>query len=181
MLHNLNLSYIHKNLDSLAEKVKDASHLKNDALVVEVFNKKHLDLLRTGLLGLFSIKVDRHNVSQLLSEVVRTTSLDGMFDERIHQCLSDMFVSKAHQLLSKNDEQPVSLHTIFLMFEFPMLPTHIYVGCERYLFELMYYILSGASGAGILGTLSSMAHPVLSVAILVRVINATPLPICFSL
>jgi len=55
--------------------------------------------------------------------VVRTNFLGDMSDDEIQHCLSDQFISKACELLSKKDEKPVPLLIIFLMFEVCMLPT----------------------------------------------------------
>lgn len=45
----------------------------------------------------------------------------------------------------------------------------------EYLFKLVDQILSGASGARSMDTLSITVHPTLSVAVVVRVVMATPL------
>jgi hypothetical protein len=47
-------------MDSIAGKVKNATHLRNSTLLVEVFNKKQLDnLLKTTLPGSYPTEVER--------------------------------------------------------------------------------------------------------------------------
>lgn len=62
--------------------------------------------------------------------MIRTDSLDIISDDEIQQCLSDQFLSKAYQLLKK-DEKPLPVRAVFLMFEIATVLTHIYVGYEK--------------------------------------------------
>jgi hypothetical protein len=87
---NINLSYIHKTLDSIAVKVKNASRLNNGIVLVEVSSKKQADiLLKASLLGFYSIQVEVHTSLNSSLGIVSTDSLNGIMNEEIQSALAD--------------------------------------------------------------------------------------------
>lgn len=53
---NLNLFYIHKNLDAVAGKVKNASHLRNGTLLVEVLKQQAFEGHSSEILSPIKLK-----------------------------------------------------------------------------------------------------------------------------
>jgi hypothetical protein len=63
--------------------------------------------------------------------VISTDALDGLSDEAVQSFLADQSVSRSFRLISKRDDEPFPLRTIFLTFEVPDLPSHVCLGYER--------------------------------------------------
>jgi hypothetical protein len=103
-MRNINPFYIQKALDCIAGKVKNAYHMKNGTLFVEVQNDKQAEvLLKANLLGSYPVQVERHTSLNSSRGVVNTDSLDDMSDEAIPSALADQFGSKAYRLIVKRD------------------------------------------------------------------------------
>jgi hypothetical protein len=73
MMRNVNPFYIQKALNGIVGKVKNASHLKNGTLLVEVQNDKQAEvLLKANLLGSYPVQVERHMLLISFWEIVNT-------------------------------------------------------------------------------------------------------------
>jgi hypothetical protein len=124
--------YVKQGLDLNRGKIKNASGLRNGTLFVETFTENQSNaLLKASLLGSYPIQVERHVTLNSSWGDFSTNALDGLSDEVVQSFLPDQSVSRANRLTGKRDDKPFPLRTIFLTFEVPDLPSHVYLGYER--------------------------------------------------
>jgi hypothetical protein len=60
-MKDINPFHVKQGLDLICGKVKNASRLRNDTLLVEIFTENQSNaLLKASLIGSYSIQVERH-------------------------------------------------------------------------------------------------------------------------
>jgi hypothetical protein len=100
-------------------------------LVEAFFGNQSNALLKATLLELYPIQVERHASLNSSTGVISTDALDGLSYEAIQSFLADLSVSRACRLIGKRDDKLFPLRTVFLTFEVPDLPSHVYLDYER--------------------------------------------------
>jgi hypothetical protein len=131
-MRDINPFFGKQGLDFICGKVKNASRLRNGTLLVEAFTENQSNvLLNETLLGSYPIQVDRQASLNSFRGDVSSDALDELSDEAIQSFLADQCVSMAYRLIGKRDDKPFPLRTVFLTFEVPDLPSHVYLGYKR--------------------------------------------------
>jgi hypothetical protein len=101
-------------------------------LLVEAFTENQSSaLLKATLLESYPIQVDGHVSLNSSWGVISTDALDGLSDEAIQSFLADQTLTKANRLIGKHDDKPFPLLTVFLTYEVPDMPSHVYLGYEQ--------------------------------------------------
>ena len=112
---------------NVAPKSVKATH--NNALTVEVKNKKYAELLlRTTTLHNMKIKAYSHRSLNTSKGVVRSPELATCIIEEIKQNLKKQLVTDVKRISIKKNDQVVSTSTYILMFNSPKPPPKLKIG-----------------------------------------------------
>jgi hypothetical protein len=124
-----------KNLEIIAEKVRNRTHLRSGTLMAEAYNEKQSHKpLKTFFLGSYPIIVKRHASLNSFLVVYRTDSLNDMSKKEIQQSFSEQYVFKVSAERTRNHSH---YRTYFSCLKSPHY-SHIFASHMRgYLCELM--------------------------------------------